>query len=53
MREVSHYEIWDTLTQSRIGKAYDKREPATRRADKLSNEYGSYRYNVRTVWKSE
>jgi hypothetical protein len=43
------YEIIDTHTKTRVGGLYKSRTRASARADRLSNEYGSYRYMYRKV----
>ena len=40
------YQIIDRKTGGRIGKNYLDRAGALRRADKLDNAYGAYRYAV-------
>lgn len=43
------YEIVDKKTGLVVGKPYSSRQRARTRADKLDNEYGAYRYYVRSV----
>jgi hypothetical protein len=42
------YQVYDRKTGDVVG-TYETRRRATRRADRLDNEYGAYRYGVRPV----
>lgn len=41
--------VYDRQTRKTVGKPYQDRNRARRRADRLDNEYGAYRYGVRTL----
>lgn len=45
------YQIWDTRKSMWIGKPVANRKRLTRRADKLDNQYGAVRYQVRRITK--
>lgn len=49
------YRIIDGHTGKQVGKdyTYANRNRARSRADKLDNDYGSYRYHVRPVYSAE
>jgi len=40
------YQIRDTHTQTNVGKPYTSQTRASKRVDRLDNEYGAYRYCV-------
>jgi hypothetical protein len=46
---MNTYQVIDRQTQQVVG-TYKNRAAASRRVDKLDNEYGSYRYFVKTIW---
>jgi len=48
----THYEIWDNRERQVVGR-YSDRVRASRRADRLDNEYGAIRYIVRAVYGPE
>lgn len=51
--EIAGYELIDGKTGRVIGSYLpNQRVRATRRADRLDNEYGAYRYRVKTIWRS-
>lgn len=41
--------IIDRQTGAQVGKPYTNRVRASRRVDRLDNEYGAYRYSVRPL----
>ena len=43
------YEVFDKQTGIKVGSVYKTRRAARNRADKLDNNYGSYRYGCRLV----
>ncbi len=44
------YAIFDTHTNTQIGRPYRDRRRAWRRADRLDARYGAVRYIVRVIW---
>ena len=46
---MSKYQVVDNKTGRSVGKPHVSRQSARRKADKLDNEYGAYRYGVRMV----
>jgi len=46
--ETRIYGVFDTKTQMIVAQ-YDSRKKASRRADKLDDNYGAYRYIVKTL----
>lgn len=46
------YVIIDTHTGLQVGGEYKSRNRAARRVDRLDNEYGGYRYFVRSFTRS-
>ena len=49
IQSLPAYEVVDSKTGKVMGKPYNSRSRARGRADKLDNEYGAYRYQVRKV----
>jgi hypothetical protein len=49
-KQIIGYRIWDKQSQVFVSTVYGKLTRATRRADKLDNEYGAYRYSVRAIY---
>jgi len=49
---MTTYNLIDTHTKV-ILKTYTKRSTATKRADKLDNAYGAYRYSVQPIFNKE
>ena len=45
-----HYIIIDRITGQQVGGTYQSLRRASRRVDRLDNEYGAYRYSVRPVY---
>lgn len=43
------FRIWDKHNKTWVGKTYNNWKRARTRVDKLDNEYGGYRYNVKKV----
>ena len=46
---ASMYQIIDKKTGKTVGRTYKDRVKARRKADALDNEYGAYRYYVKTI----
>jgi hypothetical protein len=46
---LKKFVIWDTKEKKTVGKPYGERSRANRRVDKLDNDYGAYRYQVRRM----
>lgn len=47
VERIVMYEIVDNHTKARVGTFYNNRARAQRRADRLDQAYGAYRYFVR------
>jgi hypothetical protein len=43
------YLIIDRMTGLQVGKPYTSKSRARKRVDKLDNQYGGYRYTVKTI----
>lgn len=47
------HRIWDGKERRIVGREYKDSNKARRRADLMDNEYGAYRYTVRTYYFEE
>lgn len=47
---MEHYQVFDTKTQTAVGKPYANKQTARNRRDKLDTAYGAVRYVVRPVF---
>lgn len=47
--ESQTYKIIDKQTGNQVGGIYQTRRRASARADRLDNQYGAYRYIVKTA----
>lgn len=50
---MTTYTIYDTRNKVQVGGVYTNSKRASRRVDKLDQEYGAYRYVVRTIFSNE
>ena len=47
---ILHYIIIDKQTGKQVGKPYKNGAQASRRVDKLDNQYGAYRYIRKAIY---